>query len=106
MTVSFCSVLCNIQQSGVLTALFDCCMAGATKNCCRLGVSSVCTIQSCTSLQSCIIQSHIGRVHLCLAVICHLHFWQNGQDLICATAVTTDGSVDGWMDQLVDGWIV
>ena len=23
-----------------------------------------------------------------LAVTCHLHFWQNDQDLLCATAVT------------------
>ena len=25
---------------------------------------------------------------MCLAVTCHLHFWQNDQDLLCATAVT------------------
>ena len=23
-------------------------------------------------------QSHIRKVHACLAVTCHLHFWQNG----------------------------
>ena len=28
------------------------------------------------------------RVCVCLAVTCHLHFWQNDQDLLCATAVT------------------
>ena len=33
-------------------------------------------------------QSHIRKVHACLAVTCHLHFWQNGQDLLRATAVT------------------
>ena len=33
-------------------------------------------------------QSHICRVHVCLAVTCHLHFWQNDQDLFSATAVT------------------
>ena len=35
-------------------------------------------------------QSHIRKVHACLAVTCHLHFWQNGQDLLVlrATAVT------------------
>ena len=34
------------------------------------------------------IQSHIGRVYVCLAVTCHLHCWQNGRDLLRATAVT------------------
>ena len=33
------------------------------------------------------IQSHIHKMDLCLAVTCHLHFWQNGQDLSNATAV-------------------
>ena len=32
-------------------------------------------------------QSHIHRVLACLAVTCHLHFWQNDRDLLCATAV-------------------
>ena len=35
--------------------------------------------------------SHICKVHAYLAVTCHLHFWQHGQDLLCATAVT-----QGW----------
>ena len=26
--------------------------------------------------------------HVCLTVTCHLHFWQNGRDLLCTTAVT------------------
>ena len=26
-------------------------------------------------------QSHIRRVHACLTVTCHLHFWQNDRDL-------------------------
>ena len=32
-------------------------------------------------------QSHIGRVYVCLAVTCHLHFWQNTWDLLHATAI-------------------
>ena len=36
-------------------------------------------------------QSRICRVHACLAVTCHLHFWQNDRDLLRATAVT-----QGW----------
>ena len=33
-------------------------------------------------------ESHIRKVHACLAVICHLHIWQNDQDLLSATAGT------------------
>ena len=39
----------NIHQSGVLTVLFACFMAGATQNCCRLSAHYVCTRQPCTS---------------------------------------------------------
>ena len=35
-----------------------------------------------------LIQSHIRRVPVCLAVTCHLHFWQSEQDRLGATAVT------------------
>ena len=35
-------------------------------------------------------QSHISKVHTCLAVTCHQHFWQNDWDLLCATAVTRE----------------
>ena len=31
-------------------------------------------------------QRHIRKVHAYLAVTCHLHFWQNDQGLLCATA--------------------
>ena len=33
-------------------------------------------------------QSHIRKVHACLSVTCHLHFWQNDRGLLRATAVT------------------
>ena len=33
-------------------------------------------------------QSHIHKVYACLAVTCHLHFWQNDRDLLSATVVT------------------
>ena len=85
--VSFHSAFFNIHSSGVLTALFDCCMAGATWNCCRLGARVVYTVQPRTSLQCLVIQSLIGRVHVCLAITCHLHFWQNDWDLLCAISV-------------------
>ena len=32
-------------------------------------------------------QSHIRKVYTCLAVTCHLHFWQNDRHLLRATAV-------------------
>ena len=32
-------------------------------------------------------QSHKHKVYVCLAVTCHLHFWQNGRDLLRATLV-------------------
>ena len=35
-----------------------------------------------------LMQSHICKVHVCLAVTCHLHFWQNDRGLLGATAVT------------------
>ena len=35
-----------------------------------------------------IMRSHIRKVYACLAVTCHLHFWQNDQDLLRGTAVT------------------
>ena len=35
----------------------------------------------CTSLQCHFMQNHIHRAHVCLAVTCHLHFWQNDGDL-------------------------
>ena len=41
------------------------------------------TIQPCHFMQS-----HIRKVYACLAVTCHLHFWQNDRGLLRATAVT------------------
>ena len=60
-------------------------MAGAIWNCSRLGASSVYTILHAPCH---FMQSHIRKVYACLAVTCHLHFWQNDRDLLRATAVT------------------
>ena len=60
--------------------------------CCRFCAGSAYTIQPCTRSQCHFIQSHIGRVYVCLAVACHLHFWQNDRDLLRATAVTRGGT--------------
>ena len=35
---------------------------------------------------------HIRKVYACLAVTCHLHFWQNDRDFLSATAVTRGGT--------------
>ena len=46
---SFTQCVLKIHRVGVLTALFSCYMAGATRNCRRLGACSVYTTQPCTS---------------------------------------------------------
>ena len=40
----------------------------------------------------------IHKVHASLAVTCHLHFWQNGRDLLRATAVT-------WGVERIPKWV-
>ena len=85
----------NIHRSGC-TALFGCYMAGATRNCCHRGTHSVYTLQPCTILQCYFIRSNIGCT--CLAVTCHLHFWQNDQDHLRATVVTR-----GWNGHRSEG---
>ena len=52
-----------------------------------ISAHSVNTIRPCTILCH-FMQSHKHRVHVCLAVTCHLHFRQNGWDFLRATAVT------------------
>ena len=60
-------------------------MAGATWTCCHLGAFCVhhATMHHVTSCES-----HIRKVYACLAVTCHLRFWQNDRGLLRATAVT------------------
>ena len=70
-----------------VTCHLTCYMAGATCNCCHLGAHSAYIIQPCTSLKRHVMQHHACTVPVCLAVTCHPHFWQNDQDLLCATAV-------------------
>jgi len=48
----------------------------------------------CTSLQCHHNWSLMRRVHVCLAVTCHLHFRHNGQDLLRATAVYNVGGTN------------
>ena len=50
----------------------------------------VCVLHSTMHQFTVSLHSKPHRVHVCLAVTCHLHFWQNGQDLLHATAVTQE----------------
>ena len=77
---------------------FRCYMAGATWNCSHHCTRSVYTIQPCTSLQY-YPKPLIRKVHVWLAVTCHLHFWQNDRDLLGATAVTR-----GWNGYRNESW--
>ena len=43
---------------------------------------------SMSPVYSITVQSHMRKVYTCLAVICHLHFWQNDRDLWHTTTVT------------------
>ena len=71
-------------------------MAGATWNCCHLGAFYVhhttmhhgilCTPYNHAPCH--IMQSRICKVYACLAVTCHLRFWQSDRGLLHAAAVT------------------
>ena len=43
-----------------------------------------------TSAEAQFNKSHIRKVYACLAVTCHLHFWQNDRDFLRATVVTRE----------------
>ena len=71
----------------IYSPTFCCCYgavwytAGAMCYCYHLSTSSVYTIQLCTSLQCHCIQSHIHSPGGGMFSCCHLHFWQNVQDV-------------------------
>ena len=78
----------NSHRSGVLLTLFGCCMTGATWTL-SMSAHVLCTPYNHSAVLQChFVRSHIGRVHVCLAVTWHLSFWQNDLDLLHATAVT------------------
>ena len=94
--------LIYIHWSGLLTALTWL----VPHETAAILVRSVYTIQPCHFMQSHVtsckvmslhakpchfMQSHIRKLHLCLTVTCHLHFWQNDRYLLYATAAT-----QGW----------
>ena len=75
----------NIHRSGVLTAL-----AWLVPH----EIAAVSAQVLCTPYNHApchFMQSHIRKMYACLAVTCHLHFWQNDRDLLRAAAV-----IRGW----------
>ena len=79
---SFIARFLNSHRSGVLTAL-----AWLVPHETAAVLAQVlCTPYSHAPCH--FMQSHICKVYVCLAVTCHLHFWQNDRDLLRATAVT------------------
>ena len=76
----------NIHRSGVLTALAWL----VPHETAAISAQVLCTPYNHAPCH--FIQSHIRKVYACLAVTCHLHFWQNDRDLLRATAVTRGGT--------------
>ena len=79
---SFIARFLNIHRSGVLTALAWL----VPHETAAVSVQVLCTPYNHAPCH--FMQSHIRKVYACLAVTCHLHFWQNDRDLLRATAVT------------------
>ena len=72
----------NIHQSGVFTALAWL----VPHETAAVLVQVLCTRYNQAPCH--FMQSHMLNVYACLAVTCHLHFWQNDRGLLHATAVT------------------
>ena len=66
----------NIHQSGVLTALAWL----VPHETVAISAQVLCT--SYNHAPGHFMQSHIRKMYACLAVTCHLHFWQNDRDLL------------------------
>ena len=78
-------VLLNIHRNGVLTVLAWL----VPHETAAVSAQVLCTPYNHAPCH--FMQSHVCKVYACLAVTCHLHFWQNDRDLLRATAVT-----QGW----------
>ena len=83
--IAFYSAFLNIHQSGVLTALAWL----VPYETAAVSAQVLCTPYNHAPCH--FMQSHMHMVYVCLAVTCHLHFWQNDRGLLRATAVT-----QGW----------
>ena len=80
--ISFIARFSNIHRSGVLTALAWL----EPHKTATISAQVLCTPYNHAPCH--FMQSHIRKVYACLAVTCHLHFWQNDRGLLRATAVT------------------
>ena len=80
--LAFYSAFLNIHQSGVLTVLAWL----VPHETAAVSAQVLCTPYNHASCH--FMQSHICKVHACLAVTCHLHFWQHDPGLLRANAVT------------------
>ena len=72
----------NIRRSGVLTALAWI----VPHETAAVSAQFLCTPYNHAPCH--FMQSHIRKLYACLAVTCHLHFWQNDRVHVRATAVT------------------
>ena len=85
---SFTQGVLNIHQSGYSTVwlFYGWCHVKLSQ--CRFCVHHATMHQFTVSF----IWSCICKIHVCLALTCHLHFWQNDWDLLHATEVTRSGT--------------
>ena len=84
-----CSVterILNIHQSACSAVLIATWLVPRETS--AISAQGLCTPYNHTPVYSVTIRSHFSRVYVCLAVTCHLHFWQNDRDLLRATTVT------------------
>ena len=75
-------IVVNIHRSGVFTALAWL----VPHETAAVSAQVLCTPYNHAPCH--FMQSYIRKVYACLAVTCHLNFWQNDRDLLRATAVT------------------
>ena len=84
----FIARIINIHGSGVLIALFGCCMAGATWNA-DVSAQVLSTPFNHTAVYS--VTLFKATDIRCMAINRHLHFWQNNRYLLHATVKTGGG---------------
>ena len=93
--LAFYSAFLNIHWSGVLTTLI------------RLVPHETAAVSACsvhTIQPSHFTQSNVRNVHVCLAVTCHLCFWQNDWDLLRDIVVTRGGGMDTEIRVSTESW--
>ena len=80
--LAFHCAFLNIHRSGVLSALAWL----VPYETAAVSAQVLCTPYNHTPCY--FMQSHIRKVYACLAVTCHLHFWQNDRVFLRATVIT------------------